>query len=307
MSQFSSQSATLIYSHRAGSPRDSVARLERVRALLRDADLQPEVVLTHTAAEVTAAAATAVRNGADLVITCGGDGTIESAANALVNTTVPLGILPAGTRNNIARSLGIPLNLAKAVTLLRSGEERAISAGLARCGGQERWFLETFTVGLFSALFPHADAIQKGDLRRVGDLFMTFINAPTAKIHLSIDDGAETIEASAQAVLGVNMPLIAANWQMAGGITLDDEHLDIFIYDRLDKFDFLAYGFDVVTGIPEDPDIRRVRAHTVTVHTEPALTVMADGFPLGEGAVDVRLAPASLRVITPSAPPLPAP
>ena len=268
-----------------------------MRSLLQHAAIQPEIVLTHTAAEVTAAAASAVEQDAKLVIVCGGDGTIESAANALVHTGVPIGILPMGTRNNIARSLGLPLDLAKAVDVLRSGQVRAISAGLARCGSQQRWFLETFTVGMFSALFPHADALQKGDLRRVQDLLMTFVNAPTAKIYLRVDDSDEEVEASAQAVLGVNMPLTAANWRLASDIALDDQHLDIFVYDRLDKFDFLAYGFDVLTGIPEDTVIQHLRAGQITVRSEPPLMVMADGFLLGEGAVDVRLAPGSLKVV----------
>lgn len=291
--------ATLIFNPNAGSAAAArAAHPSRVLAALRDVGIEPALFTAPDGDAIPGAAAEAVRSGADLVIACGGDGTVESTANGLVNTGVPLGIIPAGTRNNVARSLGIPLNIAAAAGLLRRGVPRAIGAGYARTAKGERWFLETFTVGIFSALYPHADAFQKGEWTRALDLFKAFLSAPSARIYLSIDDGAERMMSNALAVLGVNMPSTGANFRLAADIAYDDEHLDIFVYDRLDKLDLLVYGIDVITGMPEDPTIQRRRAHHIHVRTDPPLPVMADGFFLGAGEVDVRSAPHSLLVIT---------
>jgi diacylglycerol kinase (ATP) len=297
MSEFAPLQAKLIYNPKAGA--GTKAADERLREVIRCLDavnIHSDIVRVEEAAGVTASAAYAVQAGYPLVIACGGDGTIESAANALVNKPTLLGILPLGTRNNVARSLQIPLKMQDAVRLLRTGRRHRIGAGLAVVGDRRRWFLETFTVGLFSALYPHADALQKGDLVRARDLLMTFVNSTAAQMQLTID-GKSTVNVKAHALIGINMPSTGANFRLGSDIAYDDEHLDIFLYEGLDKLDFLVYGFDVLTGMPEDPAIQRIRAEHIRVRTVPPLPVMADGFDLGTGEVDVHMAAHSLHVI----------
>jgi diacylglycerol kinase family enzyme len=196
----------------------------------------------------------------------------------------------------VARSLGIPTKLNEAARLLRTGKTHKIGAGLAIVGDRRRWFLETFAVGLFSALYPHADAIQKGDLVRTRDLLMTFVNSTAARMQLTID-GEINLRIRAHALIGVNMPSTGANFRLGTGIAFDDEHLDVFLYDRLDQLDFLVYGLDIMAGMPEDPMIRRIRARHVLVSTEPLLPVTADGFDLGAGNVEVHMEAHSLNVV----------
>jgi diacylglycerol kinase family enzyme len=93
------------------------------------------------------------------------------------------------------------------------------------------------------------------------------------------------------------MPSTGANLRLGADIAYDDEHLDVFVYDRLDKLDFLVYGLDVLTGMPEDPAIQRIRARHLHVRTQPALPVLADGFDLGAGDVEVHMEAHSLNVI----------
>jgi len=289
--------AKLIFNAKAGSVgKAAEARLSEVVEHLRRVNILVDTAQVAQADEVTAAAAAAVRDGHSLVIACGGDGTIESAANALVTEQVTLGILPFGTRNNVARSLGISLKLNEAARLLRTGRTHKIGAGLAVVGDRRRWFLETFSVGLFSALYPHADAIQKGDLVRARDLLLTFVTSSAAQMRLTVD-GTTTHRVQALALIGVNMPTTGANFRLGEGIAYDDEHIDLFLYDRLDQLDFLLYGFDVLAGMPEDPAIQRIRARHVSIQTLPFLPVMADGFEMGMGPVDVTMVAHSLSVI----------
>lgn len=302
MGEYAPLQAKLIYNPKAGAAaRSAPARLQQVLQLLRDVNIHADIAAVEEAQEVMDAAALAVRAGYPLVIACGGDGTIDSAANPLVMTGTTLGILPLGTRNNVARSLRIPLKLPEAVRLLRTGRQHKIGAGLAVVGDRRRWFLETFTVGLFSAIYPHADALQKGNLARARDLLRTFAGSPAAEMDLLVD-GQARYQIKAHALIGVNMPSTGVNLRLGAGIAYDDEHLDVFLYDRLDKLDFLVYGLDVLAGMPEDPAIQRIRGRHVLVHTQPPLPVLADGFDLGAGDVEVHMAAHSLNVIVGSDP-----
>src|SRR4051794_8102492 len=214
MPEFAPLQAKLIFNSKAGAAtKASDARLREVIQLLRDVNIFADTAQVEQTDEVTGAAAAAVRAGYPLVIACGGDGTIESVANALVTGPAALGILPLGTRNNVARSLGVPLKLNEAARLLRTGKTHKIGAGLAVVGDRRRWFLETFTVGLFSALYPYADAIQKGHLVCARDLLSTFANSTAAQMNLIVD-GTTTHHIHAHALIGANMPSTGANFHL---------------------------------------------------------------------------------------------
>jgi len=79
----------------------------------------------------TGQAAQAVREGAGLVLACGGDGTVTRCAEALRGTGIPLGILPLGTGNLLARNLGLPLDLDAALVTALTGSNRRLDAGSA--------------------------------------------------------------------------------------------------------------------------------------------------------------------------------
>src|SRR5215212_354053 len=120
---------------------DILATLQR---LLAEVNIEVTAFEATSDDELAEATARARQLGVELVIACGGDGTLEGVANGLMNSAITLGILPAGTRNNLAASLNIPTDLNAAAALLRSGTPQAIDVVHAHCGDQERWFLELF-------------------------------------------------------------------------------------------------------------------------------------------------------------------
>ena len=107
----------------------------------------------------------------------GGDGTIDSVMGVMIGSSATLGIIPTGTRNNLAFNLGIPETIPGAVALLREGRRLKIDVGSMRSGHTRRWFLEDATLGLLSDIYPFADSVQHGDLTQIGNLLSTVVSS----------------------------------------------------------------------------------------------------------------------------------
>jgi len=126
------QNAVMIHNPLAGSGRGPRARqLDAARRILARAGIQAELQATTARGEATALARRAVEQGRQLVMVCGGDGTVNEVVNGLAGSQVPLAVLPAGTANVLAKELGIPWDISRAAGLVGGSTPRRIALGLA--------------------------------------------------------------------------------------------------------------------------------------------------------------------------------
>ena len=125
-----------------------------LRRLLAEQLPQARVELVAHGADLADRARAAVAAGAEVVAAAGGDGTLCAVAQALIGTTVRLGVLPFGTRNHFARDVGVPIDLQQAVALLGSGAARPVDVGCVN----ERFFLNNASIGLYPQLVDLRDA-----------------------------------------------------------------------------------------------------------------------------------------------------
>lgn len=286
--------AKLIFNPAAGNPADSAVQLLDLLRQLQFVNIQAEVLLVQPELHLGALARRAVRDGARMVIVSGGDGTIENVALGLVGSRTTLGIIPTGTRNNLARSLGIPTNnLAGAVALLRKGRPLKIDVGQARQGRASRFFLEAGAVGLASALYPSADDIQHGDLGKIGEFISTLVSAAPSEIRLRLDHHRREIITHAHLVIVANMPFMGANFQIAPDVLFDDRRLDVLVYSDLSKRDLIGQAMRSMN----DERIQRFHVKKIAITTDPPMPVMADGVFLGDGPVTLTVQPHSLAVM----------
>lgn len=276
------QRVKLIFNPMSGSLAASPDRLQVIVAALQAAHMLPEVYLVEPEHDLRPVIKDALRRGHRLFVVCGGDGTIDLVAGALAGTRGTLGIVPAGTRNNVAFSLGIPDDPAAAVGLLRAGRRLKVDVGLAACGDEQRLFFEACSVGLLSALFPATDDIQHGNLSRLGDLLGTLISSPVAEIRLVVD-GQPVLHTQAHVVVAANMLFVGPRFRVNPSSLLDDGLLDVVVYAELSKLDLLGSVIQAATGGAEDPRIRHYLVRRVVVETSPPMPVVVDGFPFGEG------------------------
>jgi diacylglycerol kinase (ATP) len=122
--------AALLYNPNSGSKHSRrQAEVESVLSLLREAEVEAELVLTDSPNEAEQQARYAVQSGCDTVFACGGDGTIHTVLQVLANTPVALAILPMGTANALAHDLGLPMNLKGAVKTALDGVTRRVALG----------------------------------------------------------------------------------------------------------------------------------------------------------------------------------
>jgi len=289
--------AKLIFNPSAGAARGSPVEIVDVIHEMQAWRLIPEAYLVEPGCDLAGVIRDALEQGFRMFVVCGGDGTISAVARALAGTRATLGIIPTGTQNNTALSLGIPADIPAAIAILRTGQRIKVDVGMTECGNRTTPFLEVCSVGLVSTLFPSVDDIQHGNLARIGDFLATLAASPPAEIHMVLDDQQE-IHNLGHVVLVSNMPYIGLHYQVGTAASFKDGLLDVLFFADLSKLDLLGYVFQGV-GIdqPEDPRIQHFHVRQVEIDTHPAMPVMTDGNAIGEGHVRIRVRRHALTVM----------
>ncbi len=293
--------AELIFNPISGSPDASAAQLMEIIREMQAWNLAPEPYLVEPDSDLQAVAREALRQGMRMFVVCGGDGTIDVVAGALAGTPATLGIIPTGTRNNVALSLGIPSDIPAAVAILRTGRRVKVDVGSVTCCRMRRPFMEACSVGLLSALFPAADDIQHGNLARIGDLLATLVTSPPTEMHLVLD-GKKKIHTVCHVVLISNMPYVGPNYQVSAAASAYDGLLDVLVFADLSKLELLGYAIQVAgsqvagDGV-EDPRIQHYQVSRVDIETDPAMLIMTDGTTLGEGPAHISVRRHALAVM----------
>jgi len=287
----------LIFNPSAGAARVLPIEIVDVIHEMQTWKLVPEAFLVEPGCDLAGAVSYALDDGIRMFVVCGGDGTISAVAGMLAGTRATLGVIPIGTQNNTALSLGIPSDIPAAVAILRTGRRIKVDIGMATCGKITTPFLEVCSVGLISTLFQSVDDIQHGNLARVGDFLTTLAASPPADIYLLLD-GKEEVHKLGHVVLVSNMPFIGFHYQVSDAASFHDGLLDVLFFADLSKLELLGYVFQGVgVGKPEDPRIQHFRVRRVDIDTNPAMPVMVDGTALGDGRVRISVKRHALAVM----------
>jgi diacylglycerol kinase (ATP) len=299
--------AKLIANPGAGKASDATKNLEMATRYLQEYGLSVDVALARPKKEALPIARKAVEDGYKIVIAMGGDGTIEAIIRGVLDSKAGrrskahLGILPTGTANNIARSIGIPQDLKEACKLIANDHFRKLDVGQVKTKKRKTlYFFELTAVGLTAALYPETKEIPKGNLASIKGVVDTLLQHETnPKVFLKMD-GESRIELETLLVTVSNTPVFGLNFLVAPNASLQDGLLDVSVYPNFNKADLLAYYAKVMNeGYAGDENIQRYRVQKLKIKTSPKLNVMADGIMLGKGTVRIKVFPGILRVITP--------
>ncbi len=276
-----------------GAPAAVPALLDTLAAL----GLQSEIAYTTADTSPQEIAARAADRGAALVVAVGGDGTISAVGAGLIGRDVPLGIVPLGTYNNIARSLGIAPRLEDALDVLRTGVPRRIDVGRAN----EHTFLEIAGVGLDARLFPHAEQIKRGRWRRVGALYRALERYRPNRLRIELADGTRIVSRPMIALVS-NLPYFGVGFAVAPDATADSGDLVLSLFERFTRLELLRHFVMTLSGRRViDPRIRVFRSSQIRVSgVARQMRFQADGTVLGRTPVLFRTDPQALTVLAPA-------
>ena len=292
--------ARLIYNPKSGADSKNDQSLEKILELLSAHGIRARVVIKNSGKAARKSAKAAADQNEELVIVAGGDGTIEDVASQLVGTKTALGILPVGTMNNVARSLGVPLDLDDACALLGAGSTRPVDVGhvIADEKPSVEYFLETAGLGLTAIAFPAAQAVRKGRLAGLPHALRRLFDSKPGPVSVELDDG-ETILANSQLVTVSNAPLMGLNFLIAPSAKMDDGFLDIAVYDGMGKTDLVDHFAAMRDGKRTDnPKVRFYRARKVRIRCQSAQPAVSDKDALpDERVLDFELLPQALSMI----------
>jgi YegS/Rv2252/BmrU family lipid kinase len=293
--------AKLIANPGAGKPEESPKQLENATRLLLQHGIEVDVALAKPKEEATPMAKKAVKDGFDMVIAMGGDGTLEAVLRGLVGRKTPMGIIPTGTQNNIAKSLGIPEEMEGACALIASQHTRKLDVGRVKVkNGKKLYFFELTAVGLVAALYPDANKLADGKLSKLKDVALTLIHQePDPVVYLTLDDESK-VKVQTMLVVVSNAPMFGANFLVAPDASITDGLLDISVYPDFSKAELLAYYAQIRSeGFSVNEKVQRFRASKLEIKTEPKMDVMADGVMLGTGKVEINCKAGAVWMITP--------
>jgi YegS/Rv2252/BmrU family lipid kinase len=264
------------------------------------ADRGPLHCAVVASSEEATRAARAAAATAELVIAVGGDGTVADVATGIFGSRASLGIIPAGSTNITARTLGIPAKLAAAIALMAGPFQlRPIDIGLSG----DRAFLHIAGAGFDAELFRVANRDWK---RRVGWLAylpaaVTALRLPPADVRVRADD--EIITARSPLVLIANgASVIAPAFRIHPEIAVDDGWLDVLVFETATLGEVAsALGHAGTLQLDKSPHVMWQRARDIVVEADPPLAVQLDGDVRGVTPVAFSIVPRGLNIVIPIA------
>jgi YegS/Rv2252/BmrU family lipid kinase len=243
----------------------------------------------------------ACERGFDLVVAAGGDGTVAGVVNGLMQSSTPLGILPVGTGNGLARALAIPLDLDGSLELL-TGEHQLLAIDAMQVG--EEYYILNISAGISARAMRKTPPEVKrrfGMLAYVWTIVGEALGFQLRRFNLSID-GHQVQVRAAEVLVSNGAPLQEDSPLLGRREDYGDGKFDIFVITARSVADYLRIFWDLVRG----PTNRKTDLRHLTMKESLRIEavgrpqpVQADGEMVGHTPVEVRLIPGPVQVIVP--------
>lgn len=252
---------------------------QTVESRLREAGIIIETKFTGKSGDAFSFASEAGEQGFDLVISAGGDGTVNEIAGALSHTGLPLGIIPLGSGNGLARSLGIPQDVGEALKIIAEGNIMVCDRGMVN----GKPFYCTFGIG-FDALVSEkfASTKKRGRITYITNVLREFTTYQSQPYAISI--GGKVFTEKAFLIAVCNAPQYGNNAYIAPHAKLTDGLLDITVVHSDTPLTFMLLGVNLMTGyIDRNTRIDTFRVSSASISRLHDGPVHLDGEPYKMG------------------------
>jgi diacylglycerol kinase family enzyme len=230
---------TLIHNPSAGD--DSAPSCGQLQALIREAghEVRYQSVRENGWSQV-------LKKRTDIVAVAGGDGTVGKVARRLIGRGMPIAILPIGTANNIARTLGIAdLSVFQLIPSWSAARQLAFDAGIAKGPWGERYFIEAIGLGVFTSAIPHIDADKTMAQLNDTEVKLTYTiqllrerldDCPPTELKATLD--GKDISGKYILCEAMLMQFVGPNLYLAPNTVRDDGHFDVVMVAEKDRKTF---------------------------------------------------------------------
>jgi YegS/Rv2252/BmrU family lipid kinase len=240
--------------------------------------------------------AAAAAEAGETVVAIGGDGLVRILAGELMNTGSALGIIPSGRGNDFARVLGIPDTPSEAARLVLEGEERLVD--VADVNGLP--YVGIASVGIDSDANRIANETKtvKGNLVYFYAGMWALVQWKPATFEVVVDGERHSVTGYGVAV--ANSKAYGGGIMLVPHAELDDGRLDVMLTREHGKLHWLMGGVKAFKGgHVDDPNLKWLSGSEIEISADRPFTVYADGDPIGDLPVTVRVSKQALRVIAP--------
>jgi len=238
----------------------------------------------------------------DALVVVGGDGMVSLAVNMVAQTSVPFAVVPAGTGNDLARGIGLPVgDLTRSISLMVESLEREPQRlDLGRItsldGAEVRWFASILSAGFDAIVNERANAMHwpKGKSRYTLALLLELFALKPVRYSLTVD-GVHR-EESAMLISVANNSTMGGGMRVTPEASMRDGLIDVFVLRPLSRLRFLKLFPRVFAGTHvTEPEVLIERGKTVILDA-PGIVAYADGERVWSLPVNVDVVPAAVRV-----------
>ena len=272
---------------------------DTIKKCFDDAKLKYEIILTNKNEDVGEVIRGRLKEGFDLVVAAGGDGTVSAVINGLMETKIPLSIIPLGTGNLLAKELHIPLEIKDAVAVISSSPRYKI-IDVMKIG--KRVFVLNASVGYSPIIMRSTTTAQKNRFGNLAYLVNAMIHLFRLRFHgyeIAVDGKMHTGRAFECIVFNAGA-LARTLYPKGPDVAVDDGHLDIWILSVTKGLDYFRYLFYALVGRPGKllPPMLSAE-HTVSIKSKRSVLVQVDGDVIGKTPVEIEVLHGALTVLVP--------
>jgi len=278
----------------AGFRRDKQFIIERLQKLSPHFDV--DIQTSSCRGDARRIATAAAQNGFDIVVAVGGDGTVNEVASGLVGSGAALGIIPLGSGNGLARSVGVPMNVEQAIQVICSNHRRHIDVGRA---GHRNFFVVT-GVGFDAAVGKSFDeTTMRGPLPYFYLGIKQLMTYQPKEVQLRFEQQELTLRPFLITV--ANTCQYGNGAMIAPHARCDDGQLDICIINNSNKIKILRHLPDLFNGtIDRAPLVQYHRSTEIIIEGDGPLLFHVDGEPeTVDRVLNISILPQALQVIAP--------